>query len=102
MIPGAFVFSLFGAGGQAIVNWRAARAPTNPKPTSGFWSRWSPIKPLSDKDYEEILEERLLRVEADIALVDDRIREIRESENETKEKDLSDYERSKPASSSKA
>ena len=78
------MFSLFGAGGQVIVNWRAARAASNPSTLGkGFWSRWSPLTRLSDQDYEKILEERLLRVEADIAIVDDHIKELRESENKT-------------------
>ncbi|KAL2262127.1 hypothetical protein VTK26DRAFT_2394 [Humicola hyalothermophila] len=86
IIPGALVFSLLGAGGQTLANWRTARAAKYP-PTEGksFWSRWSPITPLSDENYEKILEERLLRVEADIAIVDDRIRELRESETRSKE-----------------
>ncbi|AEO57867.1 hypothetical protein MYCTH_2304576 [Thermothelomyces thermophilus ATCC 42464] len=86
IIPGAIVFSLLGAGGQGIANWRAARVDdAGPKPEKGFWSSWSPIKQLSDADYENILEEKLLRVEADIALIDDRIKELRASESQTKE-----------------
>ena len=96
------MFSLFGAGGQAIANWRATRiANATPKTSSGFWSRWSPIKQLSDQDYVNILEEKLLRVEADIALIDDRIKELRESESQAKEGG-SDGERSSPGSSNKA
>jgi hypothetical protein len=48
----------------------------------------------------DILEEKLLRVEADIALIDDRVKELRESERRMKEGD-SDVERN-PASSNKA
>ncbi|KAH6849870.1 hypothetical protein B0I37DRAFT_413312 [Chaetomium sp. MPI-CAGE-AT-0009] len=102
-IPGAVVFSLLGAGGQTIANWRAEKvakaADAAPKPPSEFWSRWSPIKQLSDRDYENILEEKLLRVEADIALIDDRVRELRESERRMKEG--SKAERN-PAASNKA
>ena len=43
-------------------------------------SAWSPITPLSDDAYARMLEEKLLRVEADIAIVDDSIREVRESD----------------------
>jgi hypothetical protein len=83
------MFSLYGAGGQAVSNWmdakRAARAAESPSTQSnGFWSRWSPLKRLSDQDYEKILEERLLGVEADIAMVDDHIRELLESEKKAK------------------
>jgi hypothetical protein len=103
------VFSLLGAGGQTIANWRDVKvskaADAAPKPpskfwSSEFWSRWSPIKQLSDQEYVDILEEKLLRVEADIALIDDRVKELRESERRMKEGD-SDVERN-PASSNKA
>jgi hypothetical protein len=102
------MFSLFGAGGQAIVNWRAKRAANSAatnapsKPSRGFWSKWSPISPLSDEDYEKILEERLLRVEADIALVDDRIKEIREAEGQTTKEEAPGSEKPNPTTSTKA
>ena len=103
------MFSLLGAGGQTIANWRDARiekaAGATPKPpskfwSSEFWSKWSPIKQLSDQEYVDILEEKLIRVEADIALIDDRVKELRESERRMKEGD-SDVERN-PAPSTKA
>lgn len=86
ILPGAIVISLFGAGGQALVNWRAERAARNPPKSSdvGFWERWSPLTQLSDQDYEKILEERLLRAEADIAIVDDHIKELLEADKQSK------------------
>jgi hypothetical protein len=90
------MFSLFGAGGQAIANWRAERvANAPPAPQEGFWSRWSPVTPISDQDYEKILEERLLRVEADIALINDRIQELREAESRKKDEQRSTTSSSK-------
>lgn len=105
MIPGAVVFSLLGAGGQAVVNWRDARAANapqaTPKPSSGFWAKWNPLKRLSDQDYVDILEERLLRVEVDIALMDDRIRDLRESESQKREEGV-EKAQSNPSPSSEA
>lgn len=43
-------------------------------------SKYSPLTFLSDKEYETILEEKLLRVEAEIAVVDDNIKELRDNE----------------------
>jgi len=104
VIPAALVFSLLGAGGQAIANWRAVRAANAaPKPESTFWSRWNPIKQLSDQDYVNLLEEKLLRVEVDIALIDDRIKELRESESKSREKkEDSELTEGNPGSSSRA
>ncbi|GAB1320368.1 hypothetical protein MFIFM68171_10578 [Madurella fahalii] len=101
VLPGALMFSLFGAGGQAIANWRAAKAAkAPPTPSKGFWARWSPFTRLSDPDYEKILEERLLRVEVDIAMIDDHIKELREAEKQIK-KGAVGAERRDPASPSR-
>lgn len=85
IIPGAIVCSLLGAGGQAFANRREAKqkeAEKDPSKNKRFWhSSWSPITALSDQDYVNLLEEKLLRVEADIALIDDRIRELREADS---------------------
>jgi hypothetical protein len=45
-------------------------------------SRWVPIKSLSDQKYKEMLQEKLLTVEADIALLDERIQALRDSDSE--------------------
>ena len=99
------MFSLFGAGGQAVVNWweaKAANPPPKPANEVGFWAKWSPITQLSHKDYEKILEERLLRVEADIAVVDDHIRELREAEAQEKKESAARAKEAEQTSSGKA
>jgi hypothetical protein len=35
--------------------------------------KWSPMEVLTDERYEEMLQEKLLKIEVEIALVDDRI-----------------------------
>jgi hypothetical protein len=40
-------------------------------------SRWSPVKVLSDDEYEGMLQEKLLRLKAEIALVDENIVELK-------------------------
>lgn len=85
IIPGAVMFALFGAGGQAIYNaadTRNATAPKNESKQSWMGSKWSPLKVLSDKEYEEILQEKLLSVNAEIALVDESIAALRVQEQE--------------------
>ncbi|KAL2271514.1 hypothetical protein VTJ83DRAFT_885 [Remersonia thermophila] len=108
IIPGALVLSLLGAGGQAVINRREATAPApkkeepEPTPSNKWWSRWSPITRLSDEDYAGILEERILQLEADIALVDDRIKEIRESEKHAKDVASPGTSNGNPSTSSKS
>jgi hypothetical protein len=102
IFPGALIFSLFGAGGQVFANWwtaEAAKVPANS--AGGFWSKYNPITKLSDQDYEKILEEQLLRVEADIAITDDRIKELVESESRTKDQETTQAERSNRTSPGK-
>ncbi|KLU89117.1 hypothetical protein MAPG_08093 [Magnaporthiopsis poae ATCC 64411] len=75
MLPSALAFSLLGAGGQAVANNMAERAP-GPK-TDWLASKWSPLTRLTDEEYEKILEERILKLEVEIALVEDRISHLR-------------------------
>jgi len=87
ILPGTVVFALLGAGGQAVANIRTKAAEEDrDAPKKGFLhSKWSPVTPLTDKDYEHYLEEKLLRVEAEIAIVDDSIRELRATEQSAKD-----------------
>lgn len=39
-------------------------------------SKWIPLRTLSDQEYRWMLEEKLLSVEAEIALIDDKIQEL--------------------------
>ncbi|KAK1751614.1 hypothetical protein QBC47DRAFT_390554 [Echria macrotheca] len=84
IVPGVIMFSLFGGAGQMIANaitWRPSS-----EPSKGFLrSKWSPVTYLSDQEYEKILREKLLRVDAEIAVVDDTIREIREAQSHPSE-----------------
>lgn len=43
-------------------------------------SKWSPMKVLSDEQYEKILREKLLRVEAELAIVDEDIEKVKQRE----------------------
>ena len=44
-------------------------------------SKWSPMKVLSDEQYEKMLREKLLRVEAELALVDEDIEKVKQREH---------------------
>ncbi|KAK0711380.1 hypothetical protein B0H67DRAFT_287143 [Lasiosphaeris hirsuta] len=75
IIPGAIMFSIFGAGGQAIVN--SVNWTRKPQGQGVLFSKWSPVTPLTDQEYEKMLEEKLLRVEAQIAIIDEDLQELR-------------------------
>lgn len=84
IVPGMICFSLFGCLGQVAanaVNWKPSTQPA----TEGFLkSKWSPVTFLTDEEYEKILEEKLLRVEVEIAIVNDNIKELREAEEQAR------------------
>ena len=98
VIPGTIMFSLFGWAGQRAYNMlderntvavrmeeeRAAgtreQAPTLMQRMAK--SKWSPLSVLTDEEYEKMMGERLLSVEADIALIDDKIEGLRKQQKE--------------------
>lgn len=82
------MFALFGAAGQALYNRADAshseqavleEGKGDSKTWKGSWldSKWSPMKVLSDEEYEHMLQEKLLKVNAEIALVDESIEGLR-------------------------
>ncbi|RDK37182.1 NADH-cytochrome B5 reductase [Aspergillus phoenicis ATCC 13157] len=82
LVPGLVVFSLLGYVGQssynAIDTWQMENANTTSKPFLQRMadSKWIPLKSLSDDDYRGILNEKVLSIEAEIALIDDKIGEL--------------------------
>jgi predicted house-cleaning noncanonical NTP pyrophosphatase (MazG superfamily) len=86
------MFALFGAAGQALYNSADSRnseqaaAPEKDLKNSWLNSKWSPMKVLSDEEYENMLREKLLRVNAEIALVDESIEALRIQEQEMEAK----------------
>lgn len=90
MLPGMIMFSLFGWSGQHGYNYLdkrnsqglqdQARLKTSGEDrlkdnimTRFSKSKWSPMSVLTDEQYEDMLQERLLKVEAEIAIIDERI-----------------------------
>lgn len=101
IIPGTIMFSLFGWAGQLGYNHLDAknsseiqqqadlRASGEDKPKESLMhkfamSKWSPMSVLSDDEYENMMQEKLLKVEAEIAIIDDRIDGLRKKAAEIK------------------
>lgn len=97
MVPGFIVFSILGASGQAAANWRSSStSPDSSKKSSSYIpSDWRPFKKLTDKEYAEMLEEKLLRVEAEIAILDDNINELRAAKQTTDSREQESSSRSR-------
>ncbi|KAF1847034.1 uncharacterized protein K460DRAFT_363147 [Cucurbitaria berberidis CBS 394.84] len=94
VIPGTIMFTLFGWAGQHGYNYLDARNSSELReqaqlrekggdsPKENFMqriakSKWSPMSVLSDEEYVSLMQEKLLKVEAEIAIIDDRIEGFR-------------------------
>lgn len=83
VLPGAIMFSLFGAAGQSIYNrWTAPKEVVSKQ---NFWKRmadksWTPFKVLSNEEYAEMLKEKMLKVDVEIAVLDDKIAALKEQQ----------------------
>ncbi|XDG00532.1 hypothetical protein ABKA04_000147 [Annulohypoxylon sp. FPYF3050] len=87
IIPGVLVFGTLGGAGEYLFQrFKNSSKEKDPKPKSSWLdSKWSPMKKLSDREYEEMLQERLLRLDAEISIIDDNIAALRESSNKSGE-----------------
>ncbi|KAG5986109.1 hypothetical protein E4U43_005664 [Claviceps pusilla] len=82
LLPAIVISGLIGSGGQAIANrWSSGPGAAQAKEdgTSWLW-KMSPLKKLTDEEYMDMMKEKILKVEVDIALIDDRIAELRAAE----------------------
>ncbi|KAI0887092.1 uncharacterized protein GGS22DRAFT_104236 [Annulohypoxylon maeteangense] len=83
IIPGILVFGTLGGVGEYLSQrFKDSSRNKESKPKSSWLdSRWSPMRKLSDKEYEEMLEQKILRINAEISIIDDSIASLRESSN---------------------
>lgn len=84
------MFSIFAGAGQGIVNMLQQKEEVEKKEQSNFLqrlsrSRYSPMTSLSDDEYARMLREKILRVDVDIALIDEKIEKLLEMESSTDE-----------------
>ncbi|KAK5631731.1 hypothetical protein RRF57_007445 [Xylaria bambusicola] len=77
VLPGIIVFSTLGAG-NAYVS-QLLRGTGSKRETSWLDSKWSPMQRLSDKDYLDKIEEKIIRLDADIAIIDENIASLKEA-----------------------
>ncbi|KAJ4362370.1 hypothetical protein N0V83_010463 [Neocucurbitaria cava] len=99
VVPGTIMFALFGFAGQHGYNYLDARnsdelreqaklqANGDDTPKENLMARfakskWSPMSVLSDEEYVDMMQEKLLKVEAEIAIIDDRIEGFRKKARE--------------------
>ena len=78
-MPGTILLGVVAAVSQAGLNTMQGSTPFSGL-ASGITSRMaalSPMKSLSDKEYEDLLHDKLLKVDVEIAVLDDQIADLR-------------------------
>lgn len=79
MGPSLIFCGVAAVGGQLVANHFASRQKkAKDEDDSWLGSKWSPLKKLTDEEYISMMDEKILRVDADIALIDDKIAQLRE------------------------
>ena len=90
VVPGTLMFALFGFAGQHGYNYLDGRNSAEVEERAGARlqgrvvekdnfmqkiakSKWSPMSVLTDEQYEEMMRERMLKIDAEIAILDERI-----------------------------
>lgn len=78
MVKGSIMFGVLAAAGQTVMNAMQNSRSTSDKPSTlgQKLSSWLPVKTLSDKEYEDLLLDKLLKLDTEIALLDDQIAEL--------------------------
>lgn len=75
---------MLGAGSTFVTQYIKSNSSSEPKPkTSWLDSKWSPMRRLSDKEYEEMLEEKILHLDAQIAIIDENIAALKAPKDST-------------------
>lgn len=75
------MLSVLGATGQHLYNkWSA---PKETRSDDNFWRRmgaksWVPFKVLSNEEYSEMLQEKMLKLDVEIAVTDDKIAALKQ------------------------
>ncbi|KAK5103636.1 hypothetical protein LTS08_003054 [Lithohypha guttulata] len=82
IIPGAIVFGLVGLGGQAGLSALAGRIDAPDRERRPILdrlsdSKWWPLKSVSDEDYERELTEKIVGLEAELEVIDEKIALLR-------------------------
>ncbi|GAB7363983.1 hypothetical protein MBLNU230_g4543t1 [Neophaeotheca triangularis] len=85
VLPGAVMFGVFGWMGQALYDRWDGRVETESEGKGGFlrWlaeRKWSPVTVMKEGEYEALLRKKMLNVEVELAVVEDKIAALREQQ----------------------
>lgn len=95
VVPSAFFCAIVLATGQKVYNMvegSSRKSETLEFEGKKGWldSKWSPVSVLKDENYENILEEKVLRVNAEIEMIDEDIRNLQSQRDKQKGQGVAD------------
>lgn len=78
VVPGAVMMCLFGCLGQLAANKYNTPGDVSTGPKQGFWRRmseksFSPVTVLTNEQYAEMLREKMLKLDVEISIIEDKI-----------------------------
>ena len=83
VLPATLMWSVLGFAGQgAYSSFSTAPTKLQEGPKVGFWQRmaeksWSPMTFMTNEEYAALLREKLLKVDVEIAVLDDKLDALR-------------------------
>jgi hypothetical protein len=88
ILPGAAMIGLIGLAGQSSYNLFSEAQRSESGPHRSVMQRlteseWAPLKALSDQQYEEILQQKLLKIDVELSMIDEKIATLKAAKDDT-------------------
>ncbi|EFX02305.1 hypothetical protein CMQ_2354 [Grosmannia clavigera kw1407] len=84
ILPAIAVFSIFGATGQVAANAMSSRAAESTgEKTDWLASRWSPLRAMSDDEYAQFIQDKILKLDVELSMIDDKIAALEAAKSQT-------------------
>jgi len=88
ILPGAAMIGLMGLAGQSGYNLFSEAQRSESSPRRSIMQRlteseWAPLKALSDQQYEEMLQQKLLKIDVELSMIDEKIATLKAAKDDT-------------------